>query len=71
MNENITSYWKISQFDPQPQSFSDLIDLIDLKKATEVDEDFEPTWGEGVYKLDENIDKNILTQHKMNWDSSD
>jgi hypothetical protein len=62
------SYWKVSQFDPQPANFRELIDLIDLEKATRVEEDFEPTWGGGVYKLNEN---SKLSQHKINWDSSD
>jgi len=62
------SYWRVSQFDPQPCNAETLEDLISMEKAIEVSEDFEPYWGGGVYKLDE---EGKLTQHKCNWDSSD
>jgi len=61
------TYWRVSQFDPQPCNAETLEDLISMEKATEVDKDFEPYWGGGVYQYDGESIKLI----KQNWDSSD
>ena len=62
-------YYSLSQFDPQPSNWKELSALIEMGKAEKVSEDYDPTWGGGVYM--HIVGSNDVKQFKHNWDSSD
>ena len=64
---HVVRYYAISQFAHQPTTIEDLSALIQVGDAREVDKMFAPSWGGGLYKLEDG--KIEMTTH--NWDSSD
>jgi len=60
-------YYAISQFANQPSNIEDLNTLLLVGDAREVDKMFAPSWGGGLWKL-ENGSVEMVSH---NWDSSD